>query len=176
MKSTFLSLFAGFIALGIGLMTMAFKPAPQTTTILLVKHAETIDGTCTSALTEQGSSRAMMLADLFKTTSLEQIYACGNQGTGATVSHLAAGKGLKAKRFETADLRKSVFNMYSENTGKTIVICADDEVLAQILDLLIGEKGSADVKKDNRGTIYQVKSQSLGKGTFNKIPYATHLN
>ncbi|CAN5798322.1 hypothetical protein BH23THE1_BH23THE1_36130 [soil metagenome] len=168
-----LSIFTGMIVLGISIFTMAFHPAPPYTTILVIKHAETADGTCMSPLTEKGATRAEMLVDLFRNTDLKNVYACGNKGSIGTLSALSSSKGLTLQTFDHTDLKKSLFKMYTTNQGSTIAISGDDQTVAQIVDLLTGINHNI---RDSRGTIYQVKSLQLGKGELLTMPYATHLN
>jgi hypothetical protein len=167
------SILTGVVVLGISIITMAFKPAPPHTTILIIKHAETQDGSCMTPLNEKGSERAEMLVDLFRNTDLQNIYSCGNKGSVGTLSALASSKGLKAQEFDHMDLKKSLFMIYTSNQGSTIAICGDDQTVSQIINLLTG---SSHNKKDSRGIIYQVKSLQLGKGELVTMPYATHLN
>jgi hypothetical protein len=167
------SILTGVVVLAISVFTMAFQPAPPYTTILVIKHAETEDGSCMSPLNEKGATRAEMLVDLFRNTELQNVYACGNKGSIGTVGALTSSKGLTLQTFDHTDLKKSLFKMYSSNQGSTIAICGDDQTVAQIVELLTGNKQN---KKDSRGTIYQVKSLQLGKGDLVTIPYASHLN
>lgn len=167
------SILTGVFVLGISIITMAFQPAPPHTRILVIKHAETQDGSCMTPLTEKGTARAEMLVDLFRNTDLKNVYACGNKGSIGTVSALASSKGLKAQEFDHTDLKKSLFKMYTANQGSTFVISGDNQTTAQIVNLLTGTNPN---NKDSRGTIYQVKSLQLGKGELLTMPYATHLN
>jgi hypothetical protein len=174
MKTVFFSFVLALAVTGTALMTMSFDSAPPQTTIMVLRHAETQDGTCQTGLNETGTNRAAMLKDLFRSTDISQVYSSGHAGTNATILALAASKGLTGAKYDPADLKKSLHKMYTDNMGGTIVVCGDDETVAQILSLLTGERAS-NLSKESRGIIYQVKSQYLGKGEMTKVPFATHI-
>jgi NADH dehydrogenase FAD-containing subunit len=174
MKTAFFSFVLSLVVIGTSMMTMSFDVTPPQTTILVLRHAETQDGTCTTALSETGKNRAALLKDLFRSTDISQVYSCGHTGTMATIAPLASGKGLSAAKYDPADLKKSLHKMYTDNLGGTIVVCGDDATVAEILSLLTGER-SGNLNKESRGVIYQIKSQYLGKGEMTKVPFATHI-
>jgi hypothetical protein len=172
----FTTLTYGMVLAASAVLFSAFTLAPPQTTIMVIRHAESVDGTCASGLTDKGSSRAELLSDLFRTTELAAIYHCDQQATRSTVKSLASAKGVKATTFDMKDLKKSLFNMYSQNQGKTILICGDDASVAQMLNLLTGTKDySANGAKD-LSEVFVVQSTQLGKGEVKRISYAAHLN
>jgi phosphohistidine phosphatase SixA len=154
----------------------SFTATPPQTKIMVIRHAESLDGSCATGLTEKGSIRAELLSDLFRTTEVAAIYHCNHVATKSTVQALAASKGINSTAYEMNDIKKSLFKMYSENQGKTIVICGDDSTVAEMLSLLTGTKEYSKISSKNIGEVFVVQSSQLGKGEVKRINYAAHLN
>lgn len=172
----FSTLTYGMVIAASAVLFSAFTFAPPSTTIMVIRHAESQDGTCASGLTDKGSSRAELLGDLFRTTELAAIYHCDHQATRSTVKSLASAKGVKATAYDMQDLKKSLFNMYTQNQGKTILICGDDATVAQMLNLLTGTNDYSKIGATNLSEVFVVQSSQLGKGEVKRINYAAHLN
>ncbi len=151
------------------------NPKPVTT-IILLKHAETTDVNAENPnLSEQGMRRSELLADLFKSTPINALYACKHERTNGTLKPLSAAKGIKLQQYNSTELSKSLFNMYSGNIGNTIVICGDEKSLPKMLNMLTGTTDYTNLSKEEFDNVFVLTSSQLGKADVKKVKYATNL-
>jgi 2,3-bisphosphoglycerate-dependent phosphoglycerate mutase len=151
------------------------NPKPVTT-IILLKHAETVDTNAENpSLSDLGKRRAELLSDLLRSTPINAIYACKHERTNGTLKPLSEAKGIKLQQYNSAELNKSLFNMYSGNMGNTIVICGDDKTLPQMLNMLTGTKDYTNLSKEEFDNVFVLTSSQLGKADVKKVKYATNL-
>ena len=60
--------------------------------------------------------------------------------------------------------------MYSSNQGKTIVICADENNLPKMLNMLTGTRDYSKNSLTDGKKIFFVNSERLGSGTVKVVP------
>ncbi len=73
-------------------------------TVWLVRHAEKVDLTAESGLTEQGSARACALAHLLRSAGIERIHSSDYRRTRDTAAPLAARLGLDIELYDPRQL------------------------------------------------------------------------
>ncbi len=173
MKTRFLMTILAFAAVCTSVFSYpVFTGDPAPTKIIVVRHAETGDG---SGLSEKGERRAALLADLLRSTQVDGIYACTGAHTNGTLTPLAANKGIRLANYDPSDIRKSLYDIYVANAGKTIVICGDDKTVPEILNLLTGSTGYRKLGKKEYDKVYILTTRQLGKGDVQEVRYATDL-
>ena len=68
--------------------------AAQQTTVILVRHAEKMDGSGDVALTDQGKARAARLAELLRHAGISAVYSTPFERTRGTAQPIAQALGL----------------------------------------------------------------------------------
>ncbi|HRG79877.1 MAG TPA: phosphoglycerate mutase family protein [Cyclobacteriaceae bacterium] len=140
-----------YIFLFLVLLTFSIAEA-QPTTFILVRHAEKgNDGTKDPDLTDAGSQRAQVLANMLNKTQVDAIYSTAYKRTRNTVTPLATAKGLSVLPYE-AFKTDEIDQILKKHTGGTVVIAGHSNNIPWIANYLTGKetyKDFADGDYDN---------------------------
>ena len=107
--------------------------------IFLVRHAEKIDDSDSSPLTEQGQLRAEKLADLLRDSGVQTIYSSDFVRTRFTAAPLADQLGLEVKIYDHRNLDAFSRQLLS-SPGRYLVV-GHSNTTPQLAGLLGGEPG-----------------------------------
>jgi len=140
-----------YIFLFLVLLSFSIAEA-QPTTFILVRHAEKgNDVTKDPDLTDAGSQRAQVLANMLKKTQVDAIYSTAYKRTRNTVTPLATAKGLIVLPYE-AFKTDEIDQILKKHTGGTVVIAGHSNNIPWIGNYLTGKetyKDFADGDYDN---------------------------
>ena len=133
------------------------------TTFILVRHAEKAnDGTNNPDLTEQGRTRAVRLATMFRDTPLSAIYATNFKRTQETVHPLAKIQGLKVQSYEP--LKEEVLKeMLDKHRGGTILISGHSNTTPWTANVLLRKQVLKDYSEDEYGIILIITVSGAGR-------------
>lgn len=163
MKNLLLSLF---------LLASTLIYAQETTTFILVRHAEkALDGTKDPALTKEGEIRAQHLSDLFAKADITAIYATNFRRTRMTVAPLAENKGLEIQPYEWKNPNALLNKMLEANTGGIIVISGHSNTTPFLANALLGKTKFEQFDDDDYGNLLIITTTKVGVGKLLYIRY-----
>ena len=116
----------------------ALGVAQDTTTIYLVRHAEKVDTSRTSDLTEAGKERARSFAKLLENSSLTHVYSTPFVRTKNTAAPTAAMHKIQIEEYD-ADKAKGFADKLRTLSG-TILVVGHSNTIPELVNLLTGEK------------------------------------
>ncbi len=126
----------------------------QTTTVILVRHAEKQAGS-DPELTEEGKKRAELLARMMKDAGIKAIYASEYKRTLHTVEPLARQLNIDIERYHTAHSQALVDRILKAHKGDTVLIAAHSNTIPELLRIL-GVKVALDIPDSDYSGIYLV--------------------
>lgn len=113
--------------------------ARQTTTVILVRHAEKAFATDGDpVLTDEGEKRAQELKRVLAGVEINEIYSTPFKRTRLTVAPLAEEKGLEIMDYNPFKTDEILEVVQSEK-GKTILISGHSNTIPALLNTLVGD-------------------------------------
>ena len=118
-------------------------PIAQTpvTTILLVRHADRLDDTRDTPLSEEGESRAQTLVHVAVDAGVTAIYASEYTRTHQTVQPLATYLDLPVNHVKADDVEGLVEQVLSQHAGGVVIVAGHSPTVPQIIAELRGDTG-----------------------------------
>ena len=154
------------------LFISVFSLAQETTTFILVRHAEKAsDGTANPALTEAGVARANSINTLLQKADISAIYSTNYKRTRLTVIPLAESKKIEIKTYDWKNPQEFVQALLRDNAGGTVVISGHSNTTPMLANLLLGEEKFAQFADDDYGNLLVITSDGKGKATLLHLRY-----
>lgn len=157
-----------FIAVICSLITISTVHA-QTTTYILVRHAEKDTMRNDPPLTAAGQLRAQKLVEVLKNYSPDIIYSTNYTRTKSTVTPLAQKYGKEIQLYDPRKLDAFATELLNQQ-GKTIVVAGHSNTSPALANLLIKEKTYADLDESIYNQFWIVTVVD-GKATAKTITY-----
>lgn len=104
------------------------------TAILLVRHADRLDDTWDSPLSEEGESRAQTLVHVAIEAGVTAIYASEYTRTHQTVQPLATYLDLPVNHVNADDVEGLVEQILSQHAGEVVIIAGHSDTVPQIIE------------------------------------------
>ena len=158
-----------FVILGAGFSSFA-----QTTTFILVRHAEKAAPTpnmqtSDPELSDAGKQRALNLVEVLKNYHPDVLYSTNYIRTKTTLAPLAAKLNKPVEVYDPSKLADFAA-LLKQQTGKTIVVAGHSNTTPQLANLLIGEKKYEDLNDSVYNKIWIITIDN-GKVTDSVIEY-----
>src|SRR5687767_4136708 len=112
--------------------------AAQTTTVLLVRHAEKVDNSTDALLSDAGMARAHSLIDALKAHQLTAVYTTQYQRTRLTAAHVAAAHKVTPVVLDASLSAADVAQRIKEHAGKTVLVVGHSNTVPAIIRALGG--------------------------------------
>lgn len=160
-----------FIAISCVKEQQSTKPTPETTTFILVRHAEKADdNTEDPPLNKIGQERANALTDHLKETNITAIYSTSYKRTMHTVQQIADAKGLMIKTYDPfAD--SVMVKMLKNESGGTVLISGHSNTTPMLVNKLIGKERYQQFDDSDYDNLFIVMSSKIGRGTVVKLTF-----
>jgi len=114
-----------------------------TTTILVVRHAERVDGSPNSPISPgEGQCRAEALAQVAGVAGVSAIYATQYLRTRQTAQPLADRLGLPITIVPAGDSSGLAEQIFQDNRGEVVVVVGHSDTIGPIIEALGGEPPS----------------------------------
>jgi len=139
------------------------RSQPTTKIIVVTNHSDA--DSFNSKETASLNKFADILPGLFRTTHVDAIYTCSGDAEVALLQPLVSDKGITMQTYDSGSLSKSLYDIYVENTGRTIVICGNQKAVPKMLNMLTGTNSYGKINKDDLYKVYMIDSDRLGAGT-----------
>jgi phosphohistidine phosphatase SixA len=126
---------------------------PQESVIFLLRHAEKVDESDGSPLTEQGQRRAETLANLLRDSEVQSIYSSDFVRTRTTAAPLAQQLGLEVEIYNQNDLAPFAKQLLA-NPGRHLVV-GHSNTTPELVGLLGGDSGP-DIQRMEYDRLYML--------------------
>jgi phosphohistidine phosphatase SixA len=163
----------GLFLLVLILLAFSYQPAAaqETTTLILVRHAEKADdGTDDPPLNETGKERATALANHLKETDITAIYSTNYKRTIQTVRQIADAHGLEIKLYNPSEA-SALNQILDQEAGGTVLISGHSNTTPKLVNKLIGEEKYEQFKDSDYNNLFIVMADEVGKGTVVKLTF-----
>ena len=155
----------------IRLQAQSAKQQQETTTFILVRHAEKVDdGTTDPPLSNEGRERATRLAEHLKETRLTAIYSTPYRRTRQTAEPISAQKDLRIKEYEPFS-PNTLQNILAEERGGKVLIVGHSNTTPLFVNRLIGAELYAELEESDYENLFIVTVTDMEKGTVLHLTY-----
>lgn len=151
--------------------SVSLVSAQDTTTFILIRHAEKIDdGTRDPALSQEGNQRALNLANHLKKTDISAVYSTPYRRTRQTVQAIADQKNREITEYNPSD---SIFldTVIQNHRGKTVLIVGHSNTIPLLVNQLIGEERYAQLDESAYDNLYILSVTEIGSGIVVHLTY-----
>lgn len=169
MKSIFRTMIAMLILFS-AILVNDVEAQDDITTIILVRHAEKVDDSRDPELSEAGKQRAVKLAELLGSQTIDAIYSTDYIRTKDTCAPVSAQKNVEVKLYDPRNVGQ-LDAMASENSGKTILVCGHSNSTPRLANHFLKEQKFSDFDESDYGNILIVTIPKNGTPDVVHIRY-----
>ncbi|MCY7353434.1 MAG: histidine phosphatase family protein [Cytophagaceae bacterium] len=145
-----------------GAMTFAQAQQPEAvTTIFLVRHAEKLNNTDESPLTEVGKARATALAKLLQDAGIQAVYSTKYVRTQETARPLAESRNVAAQTYEANDAAFTKL-LLKKHKGRRVLVVGHSNTVPAMLNALTRKTSFVDLKADEFDALFVVTIPKTG--------------
>jgi len=128
-----------FLSLGL-LSTCTKLPilGETTTTVMLVRHAETTGSGSARNLSEIGQKRAAELAQALKDIPIKAVYSTNYNRTMQTAAPIAEQKGLSVQSYNPSNLGGFADDLLAKHKGETVLVVGHSNTTPALTNVLVG--------------------------------------
>lgn len=127
------------LLLGIATLAQAQQAATKPTTVIVVRHAESVQGGDDPALTEAGVARADALVTVAENAGVQRVYVTQYRRSRDTAAPLVAKLKLEAVAYEAkVDAAQFAKKLVADNPGQTILVVGHSNTVPAIVEALSG--------------------------------------
>ncbi len=148
--------------------TLMFMPSVYAfdATFYLVRHAEKqSDGTNDPALTDEGTARAQVIADLLRNEKLDAVYSTGYKRTRATAAPTANQAGLDVTLYDPKAEQFSAFIDKLKVSNGTYLVVGHSNTTAVVAGAL-SDQPLPDLEEHQYDHVYVVTRSDNGHATL----------
>ena len=131
-------------------------PDGDTTTIILVRHAEKMDKSANPALSAVGMERAKRLHEVLKEYKPDAFYSTNYLRTMQTLEPWAEKSGQTIKHYNPRQ-PDSLVALLKKEAGKTVVVAGHSNTVPALVNKLIGQQKYEDLADTEYGKIFIVR-------------------
>jgi broad specificity phosphatase PhoE len=160
------------VALLYGLVRATIAVAAETTTVIVLRHAEKAAAPADDpVLTPQGEIRAQRLAALLGSASIRAVYASDVRRTQDTARPLATTLGLPVSVRAGGDIHGLIDDIGRRHVGSTVVVVGHSNTVPQIVERLTRGRERVVVKDDEFDRIFVVTVTRFGPPGLVQLRY-----
>ena len=147
----------------------------DSTTVIVVRHAEKVLEGSDPPLTPAGMARAELLSRMFGDTRaagrLDAIYDLPTQRSRMTAAPLAARLGITPTVDQAGDSRSLAHRVLHEHGGGRILIIGRSDTVPALVQALSGARNVPAMADDDYATMYIVCVPRIGRANILRITY-----
>jgi broad specificity phosphatase PhoE len=174
-----LAAIAAILAMLVLLVVTWFLVTAKSTTIIVVRHAETAQDGGTPGgdppLSADGEARAQTLARMFGDPHIQDhidaIYVSATIRSRSTAAPLAARLGLTPTVVPEDDPRALARRALHEHRGGRVLVVAHSPDIPALVAVLSGVRNIPPVTKEEYGTMYIVTVPRIGRANLLSVDY-----
>jgi len=140
------------------------------TTIILVRHAEKVDDSRDPELSDAGKLRAVKLAELLGSQTIDTIYSTDYIRTKDTCAPISAQKNIDVKLYDPRNI-EHLDAMASDNAGKTVLVCGHSNSTPRLANHFLKQQKFTDFDESDYSNILIVTIPSNGAPDVVHIRY-----
>ena len=140
-----------------------------TVTVLMVRHAETVEAGEDPGLSAAGEERARRLAQTLEFTGIDAIYTSELLRTTQTAAPVAALSGVDPVVLPAADLRELVRTLTREHRGETVLVIGHSNTLPRLAEAL-GEP-IPEIAQTDYGNLYILRTGPFVPSWMTRLRY-----
>ncbi len=145
-----------------GILKMVKENATETTTIVLVRHAEKMKDQKDPDLTNKGNFRATKLKELLSTISLDQIYSTDYTRTQQTAKPTSNAQEVEVISYNPRALNDFGNMLLQTQKGKNILVVGHSNTTPNLLNYFMKERVVESISESDYGNIYIVNIDKEG--------------
>lgn len=154
-----------------GCQTNQPRETQQSTTFILVRHAEKADdGTDDPPLNAVGEERTKTLADHLKETKITAVYSTDYKRTRQTVQQIADMLGLQVQLYDPSK-KSTIPSILNEEAGGTVLLSGHSNTTPRLVNQLTGEERYKQFDDSDYDNLFIVMATEIGKGTVLKLTF-----
>ena len=142
----------------------------ENTTFIITRHAERLDDSDDSSLSDIGKERAVRLADHLERAEITAIYSTPYKRTEETVTVLTGNKNLEIGFFDSFD-EETLTHLFETYIGGTIVVAGHSNTVPHIVNILIGEERFEDFDTSDYDNLFIITLDEMGDGKMVHLVY-----
>jgi phosphohistidine phosphatase SixA len=147
----------------------------DSTTIIVVRHAEKELGSGDPPLNSAGQARAELLARMFGDVHapghIDAIYVSPTVRSQMTAAPLAARLGLTPIVAPPHDARSLAHRVLREHSGGRVLVVGHSDTVPEFVESLTGAKGLPPIGEAEYSTMYIVTAPRVGRADFLRLTY-----
>lgn len=147
----------------------------KSTVVIVIRHAEKVEGGEDPPLTEAGEARAARLARMFGDAGdplrLEAIYVTAPQRNRMTAAPLAQRLGLTPTIVDSADPQALARRVLREHAGQRVLIVGHADTMPALIAALSGGAGIAAIDPTDYGSMIIVAVPRVGRANVLALRY-----
>jgi broad specificity phosphatase PhoE len=140
------------------------------TTLILTRHAEKVDSSADTDLSEQGRNRAKRLAALLHRADIRALYASEFKRTQQTLQPLSEMIGIPVQTVQSHDLQGLIRAVYQDYRGETVVVSGHSDTVPQLI-LELGGEAVGPIGEMEYDNLFVVTVLGHGKAKVVRISY-----
>lgn len=141
--------------------------------IFVVRHAERLDDSNDSPLSEAGVKRAQVLATLLKDAGITAIYASGMQRTIKTAEPLAQALKLDVKRvpqYDGTDVEALASTLRAKHAQDVVLVVGHSNTMPALVKAL-GSPETIKIGKDEYDVVFLLAPKNPGPPTLLRLRF-----
>lgn len=140
------------IIISLGFLTIDSE-AQQSTTLILVRHAEKVDDSADPDLSPEGVSRATVLKNMLSTTGVTAVYSTDFIRTRKTCGPTADFYGLELKIYSHRNA-SDLDDILRQNLGGVVLVCGHSNSTPRAANHYLGEQKFEDFDESDYGNLF----------------------
>ena len=166
---------AAFALFSVAVLAALVWFTANSTTVIVIRHAEKESVEPDPALSEAGQARAMLLVRMFGDAQgagrLDAIYVSPALRSRATAAPLAARLGLTPIVAPADDPKALAHRALRENSGKRVMIVGHSNTVPALVAILSGRDDIPKMDEHDFSTMYIVTVPSVGRANVLRLSY-----
>jgi phosphohistidine phosphatase SixA len=166
---------AAFALFAVAVLAMLMWFTANSTTVIVIRHAEKESVEPDPALSEAGQARAMLLVRMFGavqgTGHLDVIYTSPALRNRQTAAPLAARLGLTPIVAPADNPKALAHRALSDNSGKRVMIVGHSNTVPELVAALSGQDDIPKMDEHDFGTMYIVTVPRIGSANVLRLSY-----
>ncbi len=148
----------------------AVDSALETTTFILVRHAEKAEGK-DPVLSDIGMQRANRLATTLSNVKLDKIYCTSYQRTQLTAGPIADLQGLSISEYSGFDHEELIDEVFEELRGGKVLIVGHSNTTANFINSLLGTSDYENLSEDAYDDLFFLRARSMRDAELLHLKY-----
>lgn len=138
------------------------KEIEESTTIILVRHAEKMKDQKDPNLTEKGQIRATKLKDILSGIQLDKIYSTDFNRTQQTASPTAKAQKIEITNYQPFGLKDFGKKLQEEHSGKNILVVGHSNTTPKLLNIFLNETVVESIDESDYTNLFVINIDKKG--------------